>query len=304
MKTVLLILFSIFIFVINLIAQPKTIHLKNPSFEDDPRAERIPAGWRDCGFPGETAADTHPSGAFEVTQNAVDGATYLGMVTRDNDTWEKVGQKMYEPMVAGQCYIFKISLCRSNVYTSASRETGLPTAYTEPVKLKIWGGYNFCDNEEELGESKLIKHVDWEEYVFTFRPKADYNYILLEAFYKTPILAPYNGNLLIDNASPIIPIDCDSMENNLINKTGLLFESEKNEWVNAFYYNSTLTAMEKKLIIEQILVFVEKNPLIKANTIIEEETKKERKKQKELLIKALSNLGVSKDNYSIGLYKN
>jgi hypothetical protein len=29
---------------------------------------------------------------------------------------------------------------------------------------------------------------------------------MLEAFYKTPTLVPYNGNILLDEASPIIEI--------------------------------------------------------------------------------------------------
>ena len=33
---------------------------------------------------------------------------------------------------------------------------------------------------------------------------------MLEAFFKTPVLLPYNGNILIDHASTIIPVACNA----------------------------------------------------------------------------------------------
>jgi len=38
------------------------------------------------------------------------------------------------------------------------------------------------------------------------------NYIILEAYYKVPVLIPYNGHLLLDNASTIKRIPCDENE--------------------------------------------------------------------------------------------
>ena len=44
----------------------QVIQLDNPSFEGIPGGGVSPPGWLDCGFPGETPPDTHPSGAFNV----------------------------------------------------------------------------------------------------------------------------------------------------------------------------------------------------------------------------------------------
>ncbi|MBK8192451.1 MAG: OmpA family protein [Lewinellaceae bacterium] len=44
---------------------------------------------------------------------------------------------------------------------------------------------------------------------FRLSPKTgNYSFIFIEAYYKTPVLFPYNGNILIDNASPIKQIVC------------------------------------------------------------------------------------------------
>ncbi len=334
MKTVLLTVLSIFLFAIRLIAQPKTIHLKNPSFEDYPRAERVPEGWRDCGFPGETAADTHPSGAFDVVKYAADGETYLGMVTRDNDTWEQVGQKLAIPMMAGQDYIFKIDLCQSPVYTSSSRLTKSPAKYTKPIRLRIWGGNDFCKKAELLVTSELINHSEWGAYIFDFYPKMNYAYIILEAFYNAPILFPYNGNVLIDNASPIIPIPHDSVAVWTIDKkASILLGTERifvkineedidktarntatvyaprNEstlplpLIPAIYYNSTLTATEKEVVLNSIIEFIKNNPSAKANIIIQEPTRKEQKIQRKLLVEKLKKMGIPKQKYYISLFK-
>ena len=333
MKASFLIVFLTYC-ITSILAQPEVIHLKNPSFEDYPRAERVPEGWRNCGFKGESAPDTHPSGFFDVIEYPADGNTYLGLVTRDNDTWERVGQKLVTPMIAGQCYVFKISLCRSELYTSASRSTGQRASYTKPIKLKIWGGNYLGQEEEVLGESGLINHVDWENYIFIFQPTVDYTYFMLEAFYKEPSFFPYNGNLLIDNASPIIPVPCDS---NWTEKYETIIRATPRKYVRindedrdatakntatvtvarigktkqfppipipTIYYHSKLTEREKELALEEIKTFVENNPFAKANIIIEEKTKKERKEQKKILIQQLTDLDIREDRYSISLYKN
>jgi hypothetical protein len=71
------------------------IDLKNPSFEDSPRAGMPPDDWTDMGFPGETPVDVQP-GFYKCTTKAHHGQTYLGMVVRDNATNEAVGQMFGE----------------------------------------------------------------------------------------------------------------------------------------------------------------------------------------------------------------
>lgn len=107
-------------------SQGEAIYLTNPSFEDMPRHSIAPSGWYDCGFPGESPPDVQPNGEFGVTKPANHGATYLGMVVRDNDTWESVSQKLSRPLKRGQCYEFSLDLARSELYISLSRANNRP----------------------------------------------------------------------------------------------------------------------------------------------------------------------------------
>lgn len=189
-------------------AQDQIIRLKNPSFEDPPRAGRPPTSWHDCGFPGETPPDIQP-GEFGATKAAYDGNTYLGLVVRDNDSWERVSQRLSKPIKADQCYSFSLFLARSDIYLSASQITSKMVQYATPCVLRIWGGDDRCSKNEQLAESELVTSNDWTQFDFKFEPSQTHTYILFEVFYKTPTLFPYNGNVLVDNASPIIPISCD-----------------------------------------------------------------------------------------------
>ena len=91
-----------------LFGQDEPIALTNPSFEGT-AAEgsvngNLPNGWYDCGFPGETVPDIHPKegpGAFQVTREAFHGRTYIGMVVRENETWEMISQRLSGALQAG-----------------------------------------------------------------------------------------------------------------------------------------------------------------------------------------------------------
>ncbi|MEL6659866.1 MAG: OmpA family protein [Bacteroidota bacterium] len=190
-------------------AQETIIPLDNASFEDIPRHSREPRYWTDCGWVTESPPDVQPDLTFQVTKQAYQGNTYLGMVTRDNDTWESVGQLLNQPLQEGQCYEFSMKLARSLSYYSVSREKNLPANYIEPVKLRIWAGFGMCDKREMLDESPLVVNTDWREFKFKFEPSGNYTHFILEAFYKTPSLFPTNGNLLLDDASNIKMIPCD-----------------------------------------------------------------------------------------------
>ena len=206
--------------------QSNTIKLANPSFEGTDAAGlngyfNLP-GWNDCApnyFPGETAPDIHSaySNHFDVKHIPYDGNTFLGMVTREyRETYEMVSQKLDLPLKANRCYKFSILLAKSDVYLSNIDATGFENSkknFNNPVKLRIWGSTSNCSKSQLLAESSLVNHNDWRQYNFKLKPNRDYQYILFEAFYKTPVLIPYNGNILLDNASDIIEIPCpDSRE--------------------------------------------------------------------------------------------
>jgi outer membrane protein OmpA-like peptidoglycan-associated protein len=188
------------------------ITLTNPSFEDMPRVGAAPVGWTNCGFIGESPVDIQPDPQreFEVVKPAYHGKTYLGMVVRDNETYERVGQRMSSPMVADQCYELDIFLARSDTYMSLSQRSNVPANYVTPVRLRVWGGYSRCDQRQLLGESPLIENFNWQDFRIKLEPEQDFTYIVLEAYYKQPILLPYNGNILVDNARPLRPVACDA----------------------------------------------------------------------------------------------
>ena len=191
-----------------LYGQQGMIVLRNASFEDQPNHSQTPREWIDCGFPGESEPDIQPSGEFGVTMLPYDGGTYLGMVVRDNSTWERVSQRLSKPMAQGSCYEFSIYLAKSPQYLSQSRTTDERVNYVRNAKLRIYGGKNPCDRQQLLAESELVGSYDWKRFTFTFAPDDNYTFITFEAFYKTPNLFPYNGNILLDNASAIVPITC------------------------------------------------------------------------------------------------
>lgn len=224
MRSVLIVIIVMCAMGIN--AQFDTISLRNPSFEDTPRRggwynsafesqKNNIKGWFDCGilnFKDETAPDIHPSNFWSNTKQPSHGDTYLGLVTRDNDTYESVSQELRSPMKAGQCYSFSVDLSKSERYLSRSRlkeEDDREYNYTTPIVFRVWGGYGHCGTVELLAESAPVKNSPWKTYQFKLSPKSNYKYITFEAYYKVPVILPYNGHILVDNCSDIIQINCD-----------------------------------------------------------------------------------------------
>ena len=196
--------------------QDVEIAIKNPSFEDVPHRGTMGGqikGWYDCGqlmFPSETPPDIHPINAWQVTKMPSDGVSYLGMVVRGTDTWESVSQKLTIPIEEGKCYAFNVDLSRSDFYKSPSRrDPRVLSNFVQPAVLRIFGGTGVCGRQEQLGESTTVTNEDWRTYEFKFEPKRTVSYLTLEAFFKTPTLIPYNGHILVDNASLIVEIPCD-----------------------------------------------------------------------------------------------
>lgn len=213
--------FILLLFTISLSAQYDTIRVKNGSFEDRPRAGEYytPSikSWYDCGavqFPRETAPDIHPIDFWEVRLPASEGNTYLGLVVRDNESWESVSQRLTSPITKGKCYKFSVDLARSNTYLSGSRSRNddVKVQYTRPAVLKVWGSNGYCGKKELIAESAPVENFNWETYDLEFKAKNSHLFISIEAFYKTPVLFPYNGHILLDGLSDIIEMSCDGEE--------------------------------------------------------------------------------------------
>ena len=86
-------------------AQSAKISLLNPSFEGRPGASSVPKGWISGGFENESPPDIQP-GQFDCALQPLHGNTYLGLVTRDNETWERIGQRLREPLRKDSLYDF------------------------------------------------------------------------------------------------------------------------------------------------------------------------------------------------------
>lgn len=184
------------------------IFLKNPSFEGIPAHGTVPEEWVSCGFPNESPPDVldKTGEPFAVIQEPFHGTTYLGMVVRDNNTWESLGQQLHRPMKVGETYIIQMMLSTSKQYISFSRKSGNQNTevnYSTPTILRIWGGRTTCAKDELLAISKPITHQEWENYQFELSPQEyDYHFLTLEVYYSGQY--PLIGNLLVDDVSNIV----------------------------------------------------------------------------------------------------
>jgi len=200
------------------------ISLRNPSFEnpspdfEDPRKPmygRAPKGWVAYGSGSHNELENSPDpqpGNFLVSLPAANGTHYLGMVTRDKESNESISQRLRLPLIAGKCYTFNIKAYLSAELESISRMTDDTVKYNQPIKLRFWGGAIPGHRGELLAESSPIRNNNWKQYNFRFEPVDNHVFFTIEAYYVTPVPVPYNGNVMIDDASNIKLIPCSEEE--------------------------------------------------------------------------------------------
>ncbi len=165
----------------------QTFYLRNASFEGEPADATVPVSWLPC--QRGTTPDILP-GVWGVYQEPSEGHTYVGLITRDDGSWESIGQRLPGTLPAHDCYTFNIDLAHSRTYAG----------YNRPIKLRIWGGATKCQKDQLLYESNYIDHLSWKTYTIEFTLKKPINYLLLEAFYSEDAFS-HRGNVLIDNIS-------------------------------------------------------------------------------------------------------
>jgi len=193
-------------------AQTKPIEFLNPSFEDTAKIGSPPINWYNCGFRWESPPDVLPEPTFNAMQPAYDGKTYLGMVVRDNNTWEAVSQKLDQPLQAGQCYQLEVYLARSEKYMSVSRISDKTANYTTPTIFRIFGAFNNCKGKQFLAQTPAISHAKWKSYVLQFEPASEaFDHLIFEAYFDESQSYPYNGNILVDHLSNLTPVDCGTL---------------------------------------------------------------------------------------------
>lgn len=201
--------------------------ISNPSFEDKPRKGGYYStvvetqrneikGWYDCGksnFEFETAPDIHGNNNkfWSLDMMPSEGNTFLGMVTRDNDSWEEVSQELLHPMEKGNCYTFTIDLAKADPYISGSRlymDDKPNYNYITPANLRIWAAFDTCERYDILYVSPPIDNEEWQTYEVVIQPKSDIKYITLQAYFVDDS-KPYNGNIIVDNISKFIVSECE-----------------------------------------------------------------------------------------------
>ena len=250
----------------SLLIGQKEIKLTNSSFEDVPTHSSTPYGWKNCGDVYESPPDIQP-GSFHVDRVAQKGKTYIGLVTRDNDTWEGVSQKLGKPVVAGKCYKFNIYLAKSTKYISLSKSSMKEENFNQAVRLRIWGGDSHCHQKEILAETGAINHTAWKRYKLEFNPKADHDFIFIEAHFKKGAFFPYNGNLLVDNMSSIKA--CSVPDEPEKKDTPIAEVTEPKEKVKTTPVTPVKTPKVKKDVVEKVSDF--KPEEVKEGTIIRTE---------------------------------
>lgn len=197
-------LFYLLILFSGKVAAQTKISLKNPSFEEqEPAYNQCPSFWKDLGTETATPPDVQP-GFYGVKEAPQHGRTYLGLVVREDNTWEGVGQVLGGTLQKDSAYTFSLYLNRSNTYQSATWQNTGPVKFNNPTILKIWGYNTETQQEELLAESQPVSHSKWVRYEFLLKPtQGDYNELDLMAYY-APGYEQTNGNLLIDDCSAIV----------------------------------------------------------------------------------------------------
>jgi hypothetical protein len=202
----------------------------NPSFEGI-AGKGVPGGpgikgWKDCGtnmFANTSPPDLLPDysyliPAWGVTNIPYDGGTYLSMVVRAEHSWEYISQELSAPLQAGKCYNMSAMLAMSDSYTSPTKASHLAAqknpsqirneAFSNPIRLVIWGGHDDCERFEMLADSGDVSNTDWKLHEWTFTPHDYYTYIVLEAYYSKLSAEHYNGHVLVDHLSEIVEMEC------------------------------------------------------------------------------------------------
>ena len=176
--------------------------IKNGSFEGRPQDARMPDGWFACSK--TTTPDILP-GFWGVYLSPADGESYLGMITRDDQTFESIGQRLKTPLKKAQCYEFNIDLAHAEAYAG----------YDDNIRIEVYASKKKCRQDQLLFKSPIITHSLWRTYPITFVSTDDWKYVMVRAVQVDPTA---NGNILIDQFTNMKP--CQRAEKRQPSRTG------------------------------------------------------------------------------------
>ncbi len=187
-------LFFLVFLLLRLQAQ-EVIPFINGSFEGErSTAATMPQGWMPCRM--GTTPDILP-GAWGVYTIPAHGQSYVGLITRDDGSFESIGQRLSTPLQKNKCYSFTVDLAHSKTYSG----------YNLPIRLRVWAGAKSCAKDQLLWESDLIYNQDWETHEIRFSATNNYRYIIIEAYFAPGVFVRYRGNVLLDHITDIVMCD-------------------------------------------------------------------------------------------------
>ena len=284
---------SIFLFApMLLIGQYDTIHFVNPSFKpiinEDTR--HLP-DYQNANLANCSVNDLPPK---IVNGYGPEGDTYLALyITQDRD-WTSASQRITKPLRKGGCYTFTVALATAKQLSVSKVFNPYYQENPQPVILRIYAGKKKCHMGQLIGETQLISHNNWYDYHFSFEALDFYNTITFEVYYQVATINHYDGNILLDNLSPIVMIPCmDSYK---------IDQSFKDKYASTKHYRE-MEIVEKRderdfRVKGAKLILNEKIEALSTNGIFLESEKEFKPEAKELINQIIILL---KDNPSIGI---
>jgi hypothetical protein len=187
----------------------KYIQFKNPSFESERGASRLPKNWDACNNEKGLLPDIQP-GIYGVRLPPFQGKTYVSLVANNKGSTGEFKHNLPFVLKAGNCYRFSLYLAKSERYINQNASSSEIISYSKPLKLEIYGLRNdSCNLTDEtwLLETKAVHHDNWKKYIFNMQLTHDCKTLVFKANYADS--KPYSGNILIDNLSVISQIGCE-----------------------------------------------------------------------------------------------
>jgi len=189
--------------------------ITNPSFEGKSQIgnvfePHILPGWEDCGaiqFSQNTPFDVHGvrTNFWGVTRAPSHGSTFIGLVTREDGSYESVMQKPKEKLVHSSLYYLQFDIALDNNYESRTiTHRHSAQSFTAKVNVELWLGDQACEGEQLIYRSDESEFLSWQTHKLVFRPEKSYDYLIIKA---THLDSPANGHILLDNFQYLQRID-------------------------------------------------------------------------------------------------
>ncbi len=196
-----------------------SIVLKNSSFENKIYAKTLfidedsidvytPKSWfmyqPNGGNPPYVCSKDSSLWNIEHEANHKDHFMYL--VTRDDQTYHSIGQRLKTKLSPNKTYAVHLYISTSKTFKSPTRKKNNSVKlFNRETCLSLGKYFNSCYHFYAI--SPIIDHEDWKRYTMVFTPQVETEYFRIAAIYRRMQFIPTNGNILVDNISPIYEIE-------------------------------------------------------------------------------------------------